>query len=314
MIQCDHIRLFDGTILTNTVSSLGYITLNAQDLPAWKEFGANILGLMLDEGASSEQRLVFRMDDHPSRLLIQQSDQDGLAAVGWEFSDQATYTQVLATLKKHGASIELGDERGAKLRNVVEYAVSADPAGNPFEVYHTRTDLKNDFKSALDVEQFVTGDMGMGHVVLPAPNIDDTHNFYRSALGFGDSDNLTLPPPAQGAPEMNIRFMHAANARHHSLALFNFPVPTGIVHLILEVNSVDEVGACLDRVTKAGYPLMSTLGRHCNDNMLSFYVVGPGGIAIEYGCDGMQIDWQQYTPTVSTVGDIWGHEYVTPAV
>ena len=296
------------------VFSLGYIALNAQDLPAWKEFGCNVLGLMLEESVSSDERLVFRMDDHPSRLLIQQSDQDSLAVVGWEFADQAAYKNVLATLKEFGASVAIGDEHSAKLRNVTEYAVSADPAGNPFEVYHTRTGLQDNFKSKLDIEQFVTGDMGMGHVVLPAPNMDETHNFYRSVLGFGDSDDLTLPPPAPGAPEMNIRFMHAANARHHSLALFNFPVPTGIVHLILEVKSVDEVGACLDRVTKAGYPLMSTLGRHCYDNMLSFYVVGPGGIAIEYGCDGIQIDWEEYTPTVSTVGDIWGHEYVPPAV
>jgi len=86
------------------------------------------------------------------------------------------------------------------------------------------------------------------------------------------------------------------------------------VHLILEVPDIDHVGACLDRVQKAGYPLMSTLGRHCNDNMLSFYVVGPGGIAVEYGCEGRQIDWQNFEPTVSTVGDFWGHDYIVPEV
>ena len=113
---------------------------------------------------------------------------------------------------------------------------------------------------------------------------------------------------------MNIRFMHACNPRHHSLALFNYPNPVGIVHLILEVPDVDCVGACLDRVQVAGYPLMSTLGRHCNDNMLSFYVIGPGGIAVEYGCEGKLIDWQNYQCTESTQGDFWGHDYVTPDV
>lgn len=300
--------------MSNSISSLGYIRLNAQDLSEWETFGTDILGLMLDKGASSSECLMFRMDDHPSRLIVEQGDSDSLSAVGWELSDKESYQSVLQALQSNGCSVVHGDEAGAKHRNVAEYAVSADPAGNPFEVYHTRTDLQDNFASPLDIEAFVTGDMGMGHVVIPAPNMDETHDFYRSVLGFGDSDNLTLPPPAEDAPEMNIRFMHAANARHHSLALFNYPVPSGIVHLILEVNTVDEVGACLDRVNKAGYSLMSTLGRHSNDNMLSFYVVGPGGIAIEFGCDGMQIDWKDYTPTVSSIGDLWGHEYVPPAV
>ena len=301
--------------MTNRVSSLGYIVLNAQDLPAWKSFGTDILGLMLDDKSSSADRLVFRMDDHPSRLLIQKSDVDGLASVGWEFSNQASYQAIVKSLQDHGSTIEAGDDAGAQWRNVAEYSFGTDPAGNPFEVYHTRTGLQNNFESPLDgIDSFVTGDMGMGHVVIPAPNMDETHDFYQTVFGFGCSDDLTLPGPAEGAPDMNIRFLHATNPRHHSLALFNYPVPSGIVHLILEVNTMDEVGACLDRVNKAGYPLMSTLGRHSNDNMLSFYVVGPGGIAIEFGYDGKQIDWQNYTSTVSDIGDIWGHEYVPPAV
>ena len=288
--------------------------LNAQDLPAWKTFGADILGLMLDDESSSDSRLFFRMDDHPSRLLVQQGDVDGLATIGWEFSSSAAYHAIVADLQSRGFVIEAGNVEGAAWRNVTEYSMGTDPAGNPFEVYHTRTGLVDDFKSPLNIEAFVTGDMGMGHVVIPAPNMDETHDFYQDVFGFGNSDNLTLPPAAEGAPDMNIRFLHATNPRHHSLALFNYPVPSRIVHLILEVKSVDEVGECLDRVNKAGYPLMSTLGRHSNDNMLSFYVVGPGGIAIEFGCEGMQIDWQKYTSTVSNVGDIWGHEYVPPAV
>ena len=297
-----------------SVSSLGYITINAQDLNAWRVFGTEIMGLMLDEKASDESVLYFRMDDQPSRLIVQKSEADQLAAVGWEFADKAAYDSIAVELQNAGCSVTAGDEAGAAKRGVSEYASCTDPAGNPIEIYHSRTGLKNDFVSPADIKEFITGDMGMGHVVLPAPNTDETHDFYKSVMGFRDSDDLRLPPPAEGAPEMNIRFMHAANPRHHSLALFNFPNPVGIIHMIFEVGSIDEVGACLDRVQKAGYPLMATLGRHCNDNMLSFYVVGPGGIAIEFGCDGLQIDPQNFQATVSTVGDFWGHDYVPPEV
>ena len=294
-----------------SVSSLGYIAITAQDLPAWEKFGTEILGMMLSD-RSDDSCLYFRMDDHPSRLIVEQGEEDKLAGVGWEFDDQASFQAMCEKLGSAGVEVCAGVEDLAQRRNVTEIGLGTDPAGNPFEIYYQRTGLQDDFVSAADVSRFVTDDMGMGHVVLPAPNTDETHDFYKSVFGFGDSDNLTLPPAVEGAPEMNIRFMHACNPRHHSLALFNYPVPTGIVHLILEVGSIDEVGACLDRVQKAGYPLMSTLGRHCNDNMVSFYVVGPGGIAVEYGYDGVRIDWQNYQPTVSTVGDFWGHEYVPP--
>lgn len=297
-----------------TISSLGYIVINATDLSAWRSFGTDVLGLMLNEVTSSETVLQFRMDDEPARLVIQQSDEDKLAAAGWEVADESAYNAVIQAIKATGQEVTVGSDDGANARSVTAYSMTTDTAGNPIEIYYGRTGLSADFKSPIGVAGFVTGDMGMGHIVLPAPNMDETHDFYKDVMGFGDSDNLTLPPPAEGAPEMNIRFMHANNPRHHSLALFNFPVPTGIVHLILEVNNVDEVGACLDRVNKAGFPLMSTLGRHCNDNMLSFYVVGPGGIAIEYGCEGETFDWDKFTPTTSTVGDYWGHEYVPPVV
>lgn len=302
------------TGIKSKVISLGYITLIAEDIPAWRSFGVDILGLMLDEGASDATNLYFRMDDHPSRLIVRQGNANKLAAIGWELADKQAYDVILDSLQNASALVSKGDHAGAKLRSVADYAECVDPAGNPFEVFHTRTNLKDDFVSPLGVQKFITGDLGMGHAVIPAPNTDQTHEFYKSVLGFGDSDNLTLPPPAEGAPEMNIRFMHAANPRHHSLALFNFPHPLGLVHLILEVSTMDEVGACLDRVQKAGYPLMATLGRHSNDQMVSFYVVGPGGFAVEYGYDGLQIDWQNFAATESTVGDIWGHEYVTPDV
>lgn len=297
-----------------TVSSLGYITLTAQDIPAWRTFGSDIMGLMLNQSSSDDTCLYFRMDDHPSRLIIRQGEQDKLAAAGWEYADKEAYEAAISALETAGTEVARGDDAGAAQRNVAEYAASVDRAGNPFEIYHTRTGLSDDFVSPLGIEQFITGDMGMGHLVVPAPNMDETHEFYKSVMGFGDSDNLTLPPPAEGAPDMNVRFLHADNPRHHSLALYNFPVPSGIVHLILEVATIDEVGACLDRVQKAGFPLMATLGRHCNDNMLSFYAVAPGGIAVEFGCEGRQFDWAEFEPTTSTVGDFWGHDYVPPPV
>ena len=55
---------------------------------------------------------------------------------------------------------------------------------------------------------------------------------------------------------------------------------------MVEVDSLDAVGRALDQVEARGFPVSSTLGRHTNDKMISFYVRAPGGFDIEYGTDG----------------------------
>ena len=296
-----------------TVANLAYLHISETEQGSWENFGGNILGLMPVSRSDFAAHSFLKMDDAPFRILISVADEAKLLAAGWDAGSKANYDALVEKLQTAGTDVTAGDAAGAALRCVTEYVSAVDPAGNPFELFHSRTscdDCAAPFQSPLGIKQFVTGDMGLGHAVVPAPDIDATHAFYTELLGFGDSDDLRLPPPAKGAPEMRIRFMHAGNPRHHSLALANFPHPVGIVHMMVEVTTLDEVGQCLDRVEKAGIPLLASIGRHCNDNMLSFYAFGPGGIAVEYGYDGLQVeDWSQFSATESTEGDIWGHAY-----
>ncbi len=111
-------------------------------------------------------------------------------------------------------------------------------------------------------------------------------------------------------PGQGLHFMHVNNPRHHSLALYeDANNPVGCVHLMLEVLDVDEVGYCMDRVAEREIPIVSSLGRHTNDRMVSTYVQSPAGFALEYGFDGVQVDWQHYTPTESTRTSVWGHRW-----
>lgn len=297
------------------IAGLGYVVIAAQDVAAWDKFGTQILGLQ--KADISGDALYLKMDDAPFRYMIEQAagepGPDVLAATGWDAGDDDNLNALIEKIEAAGATVTEGAADEAAARCVTRFVKSADPAGNGLELYVGRTDTGDAFVSPIGVSGFVTEPMGMGHAVIPAPNDQECADFYQDVLGFGISDDLRLPPPAEGAPDMRIVFFHADNPRHHSLALGNFPTPTKCIHLMMEVNTLDEVGAALDRVTQAGLPLMASLGRHENDKMVSFYVVGPGGIAIEYGYDGLQVDdWAGFAPTVSTSGDIWGHEYATP--
>ena len=80
--------------------------------------------------------------------------------------------------------------------------------------------------------RFVTGDLGLGHVVLPVPAGDEAaFGFYTEVLGFRLRDSMRMPAEffggKPGDPPVWFRFL-GCNSRHHSLALA--PVPGGPRH------------------------------------------------------------------------------------
>ena len=159
-------------------------------------------------------------------------------------------------------------------------------------------------------QKFVTGDQGLGHVVVPTPNFEETYQFYIDTLEFLPRGAFRMPTPAECGP-MRIRFL-GVNQRHYSLALM--PVEEGkdpgLVHIMVEVDSLDAVGCAHDNVVKRNFPVSSTLGRHTNDKMISFYVRVPGGWDIEYGTDGQLVDESFYTSEEISADSYWGHEWL----
>ena len=97
--------------------------------------------------------------------------------------------------------------------------------------------------------------------------------------------------------------------RHHSLALAPMNPAAGIVHLMIEVATLDDVGRALDRCIRRKATISSTLGRHANDLMVSFYVRTPGGFDIEYGTGGRVVDDSTWISRESTAVSLWGHVF-----
>ena len=297
-----------------TVAAIGYLRIAAQDTSAWMDFGTQVLGLMEAPREDAEGARFLRMDNHPFRFMVEPGEQDCMLAAGLEYRSKSDWQSVCGALSEAGHSVTAGSAEEAQRRCVSDYVSLQDPSGNTVELYYGRKLDYAPLNSPVGVKGFVTGDeytgdMGFGHAVLPAPDIEATIAFYTELIGLAVCDDL-YPP----IPDSRVVFMHADNPRQHSLALYNQPHPAGVVHIMVEVETLDEVGLGLDRVKKAGLPVLASLGRHVNDNMCSFYVLAPGGIAVEYGYDGLLVDWDSYTPTVSTEGDLWGHEYSFPGV
>jgi 3,4-dihydroxy-9,10-secoandrosta-1,3,5(10)-triene-9,17-dione 4,5-dioxygenase len=297
------------------IKSLGYLWIESTDLAKWREYGTDILGLMEAPGMPRDGNLYLKMDARPYRFAVFPGARDRLAWAGWELAGAAEFDAAISELDAAGVGFEHGSADEARQRRVRAFVRLKDPAGATVELYHGADLDYAKFVSPRGIPEFETGfngNMGLGHVVLPTPRLAETHGFYRDVLGFADTDYMHFhfsPDPED--PGQGLHFMHADNPRHHSLALYEDPQesPSGCVHAMIEVKSVDEVGYCLDRVLAAGVPVVSTLGRHTNDRMLSFYMATPAGFAMEFGCEGLQMNWEGYTPTVSTLPSIWGHKF-----
>lgn len=299
------------------IRSLGYVVIETANQDAWEDYGTNILGLMKSPTMPDNGTVYLKMDERPYRFAIVQGEAERLAYCGWELAGKDAFEAAKAELSAAGVSFEEASADDAAARAVKEIIRLQDPSGNSLELYWGASLDYAKFISPVGIDRFETGfngDMGLGHAVIPGPKLEETYDFYINVLGFGDTDRMHFhfsPDPAD--PGQGLRFMHVDNPRHHSLALYeDANNPTGCVHLMVEVDDVDEVGYCLDRVKAAGIPITSTLGRHTNDRMLSFYMATPGGFAMEFGTGGLQMNWEGYTPTVSTLPSIWGHEFQMP--
>ncbi|MEO3784700.1 VOC family protein [Actinocorallia sp. B10E7] len=285
------------------IRGLGYLRVQTRHIERWRELTIEALGFAEGSGPDPEG-LYLRMDERKCRLAVLPGDADRVLAVGWEVRDQYALAAVREAVEKAGIEVaDLSAKEAAALD--VEAAITfKDPAGTPVEVFYAPVLDHSPLVTSM-ANKFVTGAQGMGHIVLPTPRFKETLAFYCEVLGF-------LPRGAMkvGGGPMRVRFL-GVNQRHHSLAICPAPHDgdPGLVHLMVEAEDLDTVGRALDNINKRGFSLSSTLGRHTNDKMVSFYVRAPGGWDIEYGCDGMLVDETYYTAEEITKDSYWGHDW-----
>ncbi len=296
------------------IRSLGYLRIEATDVAAWREFGLKVLGMVEGQGTagtSPDGALYLRMDDFPARLVIVPGDRDRLLIAGWETANAADLQEVRNKLDVEGTPYKEASATELADRRVDEMIVFDDPTGNTLEVFHGAA-LEHRRVVSPYGHKFVTEEQGLGHVVITTRDDAESTHFYRDVLGFKLRDSMRLPPQLVGRaaddPPAWLRFF-GVNPRHHSLAIMPGETPSGIVHIMLEVENSDDVGLCLDRAYRRKIPMSATLGRHVNDKMLSFYMKTPGGFDVEFGCEGMEVDDTDWIARESTAVSLWGHDF-----
>ena len=291
------------------IRSLGYLRIEATDMAAWREYGLKVLGMVEGSGTDPDA-LYLRMDDFPARLVISPGDADRLAVTGWEAANAGELAEIRSRLDSASVPYKEGTPEELADRRVDELISFDDPSGNTQEVFHGVA-LQHRRVVSPYGHKFVTGEQGLGHIVVPVSDDEEALRFYADVLGFRLRDSMRMPGEFVGKEPGStawLRFL-GCNPRHHSLAFLPMPNPSKCVHIMVEVDKLDDVGRALERVRKHGAQLSATLGRHMNDQMVSFYVRSPGGFDVEYGTEGLTVDDHKWVARESTAVSYWGHNF-----
>jgi 2,3-dihydroxybiphenyl 1,2-dioxygenase len=279
-----------------TLESFGYLGIRSDKLDEWSAYAPGLLGLELAERSGSQLRL--RMDDRMQRIVVS-SDPLAEDFFGWETRDGASLAELARRLSQANVAVQPLDASERDTRAIAEGIWFRDPAGNRLEVFHSPALAGEPFQAGRPISGFRTGSMGMGHVVFHVERIDDLQWFYQDLLGFRLSDFCVRPFKA---------FFFHLNPRHHSLALIETG-RRGIHHVMMEVMNLDDVGQAYDIAQAESGRIGTTLGRHTNDFMTSFYARTPDSFMVEYGWGGRAIEpatWQ--AQEMHHGPSLWGHD------
>jgi 2,3-dihydroxybiphenyl 1,2-dioxygenase len=284
-----------------SIGSLGYLGLAVKDTDAFATFATRVLGLM-----PAEQGGRYRLDQHAWRIATESGDADDVAYVGFEVAGPAELAGLTARLREAGVAAEEGSAALRSERGVLGLVRCNDPGGLAVELFYGPTlRTETPFVSPAGVKAFVTGDQGLGHIVISTADVDKARHFYRDLLGFRLSDVIRM----RGGPQktFDMEFYHC-NPRHHTLALLPLPLPKRLHHFMVQVPVLDAVGFALERAEAAGAPITSSLGRHTNDQMVSFYARTPAGFEVEFGFGAIEVDDATWQVTRHDSPSTWGHK------
>ena len=280
-----------------SLRSFGYVGVQTTNLDDWADYGTKLLGLQIVDRTRTS--LAFRMDDRKQRVVVQAGSVGAPPFFGWEVAGSAELNAIASRLDAAEVPFRRANTALADERRVKELIVFNDPVGNQLEVFYGPEIATDPFVPSRNLSGFRTGTLGVGHAVLTVERIDEVMPFYTDVLGFKLSDFVLKP--------FKVYFFHI-NARHHSLALLERD-KNGIHHLMMELYNLDDVGQGYDVALGEPDRIATTLGRHINDQMTSFYSYTPSDFMVEYGWGGKSIDPDTWESVEVTDGpSFWGHD------
>lgn len=284
-----------------SIARLGAFAVTVADIDAWHHLLVDLLELDVRPRTSPQDPLLVRLDDRHHRIALYPGPTDEIRRVTWEVDTPTELHRLAAAIAADNVVVDWVDDGTPEPPKAQSGFRFDDPDGFRTEVVVGPVSELSPVTQGGVISGFVTGDLGLGHVVYMCKDYPAAVDFYTRVLGFKLTDYIVW----DGA---DATFLHC-NPRHHSVALMNecFGFRGGdFNHLMIETATLDDVGRAYDRVCGAGIDLKMTLGRHTNDGVTSFYLTTPSGFGIEIGWGGDVVgeDWVVKTYDAPAR---WGH-------
>jgi 2,3-dihydroxybiphenyl 1,2-dioxygenase len=281
---------------------LAYLGFEVSDIPSWHSLLTEVIGFTAN-GKNPDGSSCYRMDDFDQRLFLCEGPEEDVVAAGYVACNRDEYDALRRRVDGAGVKVHVATPGEAASRRVNELFRFQDPWGNPIEICLGQHTAPTPFASSVARSGFVTGDMGMGHIVFIVPEYEKAVRFYTDVVGMSLTDTGS---ENWGGVKPVIAFLHC-NRRHHSLALAaDVPIPKRTLHFEVHVPTVDDVGLAYDRAQAAGVEITHRLGRH-PDGVFSFYGRTPSGFEWEVGTDGFEAH-DAWRVKHFTRFSVWGHQ------
>lgn len=274
------------------------------DRERFENFARDMLGFPVTQSPDGKVTYV-RPDQYRHRIAARTTAEPVLRYVAFDVGGPLELAEWEAKLAAEGIDWRHGTREQCAERHVSDFIEFKDPDGHPLALSYGFEVDKEPVRYTRDLSV-----LRLGHVLLTVQDTQRTHDFYTGALGFRLSDWVIV--------DDNVRLCFLrCNARHHSMAFA--PCMPGksprLQHVMLEVESLDDVMRSYHflRIRKA--PIGMGPGRHINCETVHVYVQTPGGFAVEFGWGHRRLDDATHQPVVYPPGspvDVWGGDIQSP--
>jgi 2,3-dihydroxy-p-cumate/2,3-dihydroxybenzoate 3,4-dioxygenase len=244
---------------------LGYVALNVTDLARTEVFYNELVGLKTSE--KTEKFVALRCSrDHHSVLLYQDTD-PGLKRIAFELESAADLKVARQYIAGLGLEItDISAEEVKELRITGGFRFRVPGCDLCLEFFVQMMQMAQPYRhSVAKIER-------LGHVVLNVAKFDVVLGFLTEKIGFRISDFV---------PGFAAFLRCYPNPLHHSMAILAGD-NDHLNHVNFMVQDIDDIGAAMNRMKKAGVEIVFGPGRHQPSESIFLYFLDPDGMTVEY--------------------------------
>ena len=180
------------------VTALGYLVFGVRDLPHWRAFAGDFLGLEIVDGDTPSQAFL-RWDFWHHRIILEEDPVDDVTAIGLRVAGEAEFEEMALRLTAAGVTHRICSSEEAAKRRVLRLMTLEDPMGHPIEIFHgPLVQFNKPFHPHRRMYgSFLTGGGGMGHCQLRGTDNQAFLRFYRMLGMTGDVEYKVETPSGQ---------------------------------------------------------------------------------------------------------------------